>query len=1067
MALPVVASFTSQAAGGTGSSSVTLTKPAGVQVGDLLMMIVGNEESLNGAIPAIIGWTQAYEIGSTVSDCRASMFWRIADGTEGTTQLVPWDGTNDAGGGWYLRITGAATSLPIHVVGTSSQVGNSTTLTMLAVTTSVNNCLAFSHLSFDGANGTPFTPSGTGWGTTVPANQELLDGPANTGWSGVWITKAMVSAGSTQAQIMTASSSDGMTGIQFAIKEAQAITLPGVADTLHAHTVDNVVLVENKTLAVQDSTHAHTVDSVVLTQKQVLATNNSLHAHTADNIDLALEKYLVVQDSLHAHIVDNITLTQAQVLVTNDTVHDHTVDSVTLSVKATLVVQDSLHGHIAESPVLVENRAIVVDDTLHNHTVDSVVLTTTDVLTINDTLHSHIVDNVTLLVTHNLVVDDSLHGHTVDNVILVESRTLVVDDTIHNHSAENIVLTQHLVLAVDDTLHSHTADNVTLVKAGSLSVQSSNHAHTVDSPALTQEQNLVVQDSLHDHTVDNVILSEGKTLITDDALHGHTVDNVTLVQDYNLTVDDTVHNHLVDNITLLESVDLTVQDSHHDHTVDNVTLAEEHTLSVDDTVHSHTVDNVILEQNVELNVDDCLHNHTVDNVSLVSTITLTVQDSFHNHTVDNLILVQDYQLSVDDSIHLHTATNVILTEHLILVVADTLHNHTVDTVILETKHILGVNDTFHNHLADVVVFDISAIKIADVVAKFESGDSVKITIYDLSNNSIVINNVNAGEIGSTGYFKYKYQMLLSSDVDFLYIMSDGIYEQSGKLHFTNGNLIGQQAPFPPSAVEIWNSDTRLLTGSALTPSEQAQITAIKERTDNLPDDPSDASDVDDSIDAAVVDIKGAEDRDLTEVYNNTPSIDASSVWNYVTRTLTSPSGPTKEDIRQEMDANSTEFAAIKAKTDNLPSDPADASDVNDQIDAAVVDIKGISDRDISELYDSLPAEAPTVIEIRQEIDDNSTQIAVIAAKTNNLPPNPSDVSDIPTKIEIRTEIDSNSTKLIAIKERTDNLPNNPTDVSDIPTAVENADQIWEEPALDHENDGTIGDRIRRILFKSR
>ena len=51
------------------------------------------------------------------------------------------------------------------------------------------------------------------------------------------------------------------------------------------------------------------------------------------------------------------------------------------------------------------------------------------------------------------------------------------------------------------------------------------------------------------------------------------------------------------------------------------------------------------------------------------------------------------------------------------------------------------------------------------------------------------------------------------------------------------------------------------------------------------------------------------------------------IWVYLTRTLTSAAPPTKEEIRTEMDTNSTEFAAIKAKTDNLPADPAGVSDI--------------------------------------------------------------------------------------------------------------------------------------------
>jgi hypothetical protein len=56
-------------------------------------------------------------------------------------------------------------------------------------------------------------------------------------------------------------------------------------------------------------------------------------------------------------------------------------------------------------------------------------------------------------------------------------------------------------------------------------------------------------------------------------------------------------------------------------------------------------------------------------------------------------------------------------------------------------------------------------------------------------------------------------------------------------------------------------------------------------------------------------------------------ISASDVWDYATRSLTTSSGPTAVEIRQEMDTNSTQLSAIKAKTDNLPASPAATGDI--------------------------------------------------------------------------------------------------------------------------------------------
>jgi hypothetical protein len=75
---------------------------------------------------------------------------------------------------------------------------------------------------------------------------------------------------------------------------------------------------------------------------------------------------------------------------------------------------------------------------------------------------------------------------------------------------------------------------------------------------------------------------------------------------------------------------------------------------------------------------------------------------------------------------------------------------------------------------------------------------------------------------------------------------------------------------------------------------------------------------------------GAATRSVTggtvDTLTNAPaSVTPSDIWSHSTRTLTSASGPTAVQIRQEMDSNSTQLSAIKAKTDNLPADPADQS----------------------------------------------------------------------------------------------------------------------------------------------
>lgn len=103
----------------------------------------------------------------------------------------------------------------------------------------------------------------------------------------------------------------------------------------------------------------------------------------------------------------------------------------------------------------------------------------------------------------------------------------------------------------------------------------------------------------------------------------------------------------------------------------------------------------------------------------------------------------------------------------------------------------------------------------------------------------------------------------------------------------------------------------------------------------------------------------------------------------------------------------TEVAAIKAKTDNLPSDPADQSAVEAAITAAQVAIIA-------------------------EVDANETKIDIIDGVVD------------------------------AIKLKTDNLPAAPAAVGDIPTTGEIADTVWGAQVIDNQTFGSFGAKVNEI-----
>jgi len=106
MAIPVVQSFTSNTS--VPGSSVTLTKPSGVQVGDLLLLIVGNDDSTNTQqfdtfVESGRTWELIRETGNASNDCHIAAFWRISDGTEDTTVDVTAQSSDDIFG-WFCYV---------------------------------------------------------------------------------------------------------------------------------------------------------------------------------------------------------------------------------------------------------------------------------------------------------------------------------------------------------------------------------------------------------------------------------------------------------------------------------------------------------------------------------------------------------------------------------------------------------------------------------------------------------------------------------------------------------------------------------------------------------------------------------------------------------------------------------------------------------------------------------------------------------------------------------------------------------------------------------------------------
>lgn len=209
MAIPVIQSFTSADSGGVTSIPVDFVKPSNVAVGDLLVILTGNDAGVGPLVPT--GWTEFSTLDGGTSLASFSCIYRIADGTEPATQAV-----ETAGGqlwGSYLHITGHDPDNIIDIVGTETQTAAAATHTIASVTSVATHSLGFYILAFDGGDGAPFSVAGDGW----VEQADLTSGTGANDACGTWGTKELAKAGASVNAVVTPTVTDTASVVQFII----------------------------------------------------------------------------------------------------------------------------------------------------------------------------------------------------------------------------------------------------------------------------------------------------------------------------------------------------------------------------------------------------------------------------------------------------------------------------------------------------------------------------------------------------------------------------------------------------------------------------------------------------------------------------------------------------------------------------------------------------------------------------------------------------------------------------------------------------------------------------------
>lgn len=195
-------------------------------------------------------------------------------------------------------------------------------------------------------------------------------------------------------------------------------------------------------LVIADALHAHAADALVLTSDTALAPADAIHGHAADGLTLSTDSTLALADALHAHAAESLSLTTTVALTLQDAAHAHAADNLTLSVLGndTLAINDAAHGHTAEACDISSSLALAIADAIHQHLADGLALSASELLTIADALHAHAAENVTLLDAPILGIADALHAIGSYSPTLTTVQWLAIADALHGHRADGVVL---------------------------------------------------------------------------------------------------------------------------------------------------------------------------------------------------------------------------------------------------------------------------------------------------------------------------------------------------------------------------------------------------------------------------------------------------------------------------------------------------------------------------------------------------------------------------------------------------------------------------------------------------
>ena len=201
------------------ATSVTLTKPTGVENGDLLIL---NLAKNNSTIPTCTGWTilSSRIISGNVN---GYILYKIANCNEAANYTITLGSSTDYAVG-IMAFSGVSTLNPFDVSSTTMNLAsNNATATAIGVTTVTNNSAILMLTQLDNNKGL------SGWAATAPSSlteilEQQRDGSQDLTVGAAFAVKT--TAGSTGNGTCTISSAENSASILLALRPGSNLTVP-------------------------------------------------------------------------------------------------------------------------------------------------------------------------------------------------------------------------------------------------------------------------------------------------------------------------------------------------------------------------------------------------------------------------------------------------------------------------------------------------------------------------------------------------------------------------------------------------------------------------------------------------------------------------------------------------------------------------------------------------------------------------------------------------------------------------------------------------------------------------